>query len=957
MSFLFWKGQFAFKLNQMKHIYFFLLLISTSSLFAQGVVTGKILDGEYNDVLPFANIVIKDTNKGTTSDFEGLYNLSLEPGTYSLIYSFVGYQTKEITNVQVTDGMTVTLDVTLNASAGTLDEVVITTTVRQNSEEAVLSFQKNSVQLLDGLSLESMKKTGASNIANAVKNIPGVSIQGGKFVYVRGLGDRYTKSILNGMDIPGLDPDRNTLQLDIFPTQILENIIVIKSSTADQPADFTGGVVDIVTRDIPTKEEYGLSIGIGYNSEMHFNNNYLADTKSGTDIIGFDDGLRSNPISPLQEIPLPQQNGEVSRLLTQQFEKNLAARREQSAMDTNFSLTAGDRFNVGNSKLGYLAALTYRNETQYFEEYVDGQLFRKDESDTSNFELLLDRGQNGELGNNNVLISGMAGLSLKTSKSKYQLTGLHIQNGESQASIFRQVNGLISSNLVKKDNLIYTERSISNVLLSGEHSFGADSSWNVEWKISPTLARVDDKDLRVTPFRVSTNPETGEETFTIEPSESGDASRLYRNLEEINLAGKLNIQKEHNLFGFDAKLKFGGSYTYKEREFEVVRFSFPFLNLSSTLFNGDPNQILLDQNIYDPSTGSGVYLRRDSSISDSFLSEMTVAAGYISEQFKVTQWLNAIVGVRYEQFGLNYTGERQDGFKFDNAQILDEADFFPSANLIFELNEAETEKLRVSYGKTTARPSFKEASIAEIFDPVSSNTFIGNIALRPTYIDNFDLRYEKYGKGGDFLAISGFYKSFIDPIELSFIRRAYGQFTPLNLGDAKVFGGEFEVRKNLGFIPGWEEFSLNANVSIIESQQEYSEDERAGRLDNLREGETLDDYRQLQGQSPFLINAGIAYQGSTNGWNAGMYYNVQGKTLQIVGAGDIPDVFTLPFHNVKFTVSKELGKDRNSRIGLNFDNLLDDDIESVYQSYGTEDQLYSKWSPGQRISMSYSFSF
>jgi hypothetical protein len=425
----------------------------------------------------------------------------------------------------------------------------------------------------------------------------------------------------------------------------------------------------------------------------------------------------------------------------------------------------------------------------------------------------------------------------------------------------------------------------------------------------------------------------------------------------LDLAGKIDLEKEHTLFGFDAKTKIGGAYTYKKRDFDVIKYSLPLLNFSSATLEGDPNQLLVPENIYNPNTNSGTYVRQDSNDSDSYSSNINIAAGYISEEFKIASWMNAVLGVRYEKFDLIYTGERQDGARLVDAKVLEKSDFFPSANLIFDLNEDGNKKIRTSYSRTTARPSFKEASLAEIFDPISSTTFIGNINLQPTYINNFDLRYEQYGESGDFFAVSGFFKSFNDPIELSFIRRAYGQYTPLNLGDATVFGGELEVRKNLGFINGLENIDFNLNFSLIESQQEYSEDEREGRLDNLRTGETLDDYRPLQGQSPYLINVGLNYKEEMSGWQGGIFYNTQGKTLQIVGAGDVADVYTLPFHNVKLNITKAFGKNKNSTLSLKFDNLLDDDIESVYQSYGAEDQIYSKWNPGQEISLGYSIKF
>lgn len=945
------------KLNKI-YLVLILLFIGIFSMNAQkGTLTGTINDGEFNDILPFANILVVGTTTGTTSDFDGKYSLEIDPGTYVIQFSFLGYQTKEITEVTITENVETIVDVTLFPASNELDEVVVTTTVSKNTEASVLNLQKRSVALMDGLSIQSIKRTGASDIATAVKNVPGVSVQGGKFVYVRGLGDRYTKSILNGVDVPGLDPDRNTLQLDIFPTNILDNIIVIKSSTADQPADFTGGVVDIVTKDLPARPEYSISSSVSYNSEMHFKDNYLNYGRSDTQFLGFDNGDRNLPINQNEAIPLAVQEGATVRSLVQRFNPEMAAKRNQSGMDLNLGFTLGNQYNVnedGSKRIGYLASLSYRNNTEYYENFVDGQVFRKN-PDKSITDLTDDRTQVGDVGTNNVLLTGLAGLSLKTERSKYKLNVLHIQNGESSASILNQENFNVNSNQNVRDVLVYTERSITNVLLNGVHT-NEDASWNIEWKLSPTQSKIYDKDFRVTPFRVNQNG-----TFTISPSESGDPLRIWRDLEEINLAGKIDVTRKHQLLGRDAKFKVGGAYTFKNREFIVDQFAFPIQsgtggNFSLT-FEGDADQVFAPESIYDPSTGNGTAIRRDSNISDTYDSDISVAAGYLSEEFKLSSRFNAILGLRAEQFQLIYTGERQDGTRFDNETILDKLDFFPSANLIYDLNEDGNSKIRTSFARTTARPSFKEASIAEIFDPVSSTFFIGNINIQPTYINNFDLRFENYGEGTDFFAISGFYKTFDDPIELTFIREARGQFTPLNLADATVLGGELEIRKGMDFIPGLKDWYLNANFSIIESKQQFNDDEREARTDNLRDGEELPDGRKLQGQSPYLINFGIGYNGTENGWQGGLFYNVQGETLEIVGNGDIPDVFTQPFHNLKLNLSKEFGKDRSNKISLNFSNMLADEIESRYKSFGTEDRLFSFRNPGQAISLGYTINF
>lgn len=935
-------------------IYSFFLLVTAISLQAQtGTIAGTVNDGQLNDILPFANILVQGTTKGTTSDFDGKYTLDVEPGTYVIEFSFVGYTTQQISEVVVKEGKTTVLDVTL--SGASLDEVVITTTARKNTEQSVLNLQRKSVQLLDGLSLESIKKSGASNVASAVRNVPGVSVQGGKYVYVRGLGDRYTKTILNGVDVPGLDPDRNTLQLDIFPSSLLENIIVVKSSTADQPADFTGGVVDIVTKDIPNGKQSSASIGLGYNPDFHFNSNYITNESSGTDFLGFDDGLRSNPFNENQEFNFPTTTPNTAEFLAGRLNPTLAAARENSGADMSLSFTTGNSYDVGDNKLGFLASVSYKNETTYYDDYVDGQRFRKD-TDPSIFELNTDRTQQGERGENNVLISALGGLSYKTDRSKYRFNVLHIQNGESGASLLTQTNRIDNSNTIKKDVLIYTERGLTNLFFSGKHT-NEDASWTTEWKLSPTFSNVDDKDFRTTPFLI--NEDSGD--FIISPSESGDASRFFRELDEINVASKLDLTRKHQLFEKDAKLKFGGAFTYKQRDFTTVRFSTPFRNFDSTILNGDPNAIL-GQYAYSATDDSGFFVRQDSNENDSFDSNINIAALYASEEFRPSSWFTAIVGLRAEKFDLIYTGQDQNGNIFDEEKILDKFDLFPSANLIFDMNEEGAQKLRASFARTTARPSFKEASLAQIFNPIENELFIGNINLQPTYINNFDLRYEIYGEEekkfglGDFLAVSGFYKKFKDPIELTFFAEATGQVTPRNLGDAEVYGVELELRKSLDII-GLDNFSLNLNTSIIESNETYNEDELILRQALLKDGEDLGDGRVLQGQSPYLLNAGIAYESKESGWKSGLFYNVQGKTLEIVAAGEIADVYTLPFNDLKFNLSKSFGEDQNQTITFKAGNLLNDDRESVFQSFGAQDQLYSKWSPGQDFSLSYSFKF
>ncbi|WP_179344358.1 TonB-dependent receptor [Winogradskyella ursingii] len=945
----------------MKHIQIaliFVFILFTSFAFSQGKVTGNVIDGDFNEPMAFANILVKGTTKGTTSDFDGKYELELEEGTYTLVFSFVGYNTKEITDVIIKDDEIVNLDVTLETNS--LETVVITTSTKRNTESSVLNLQRKSVVVLDGLSAQAIKSSGASNVASAVKSVPGVSIQGGKYVYVRGLGDRYTKSILNGIDIPGLDPDRNTIQMDLFPTNILDNVIVLKSASAEYPADFTGGIVDIVTKDFPSRGEYTLSLGTGYNPDMHFNDNYLTSEGSDTDFLGFDDGTRDLPINRYQPIPGTSEDRLLLTTLTDRFQKELAAKQQTSGMNFDFGFTLGNQYDIGEDRLGYQASFSYKNETTFYKNRIDGG-YIKNPQDLSDNQLLAALDSRGSEGINNVILNGLVGLTYKTDLSKFKVNLLHIQNGESTAGFFNQIisqdgtGGALEP--LTKNSITYTERSITNLLISGQHrinSIDDDKAFNLEWKLSPTFSKVMDKGHRITPLQQADDGDS-----FLSPSAATFPIQLWRNLLEETWNGKADLDKSIDLFGQPAKLKFGGAYTYKFRDFSTDDYTFNIRGDQSFIADGDVDNLLDSDNIWNPTSETGTYLISIDTFNpiDAYEGEQHIAATYFSAEFNLTENLKTVLGIRGELFNSYYTGTRDNNtIFFDRDLILDEYDFFPSANVIYALNEKSN--LRGSYSRTTARPSFKEASVSQIFDPITNRLFIGNIDLVPTYVNNFDLRYERFGDNGQMFAISGFFKDFTDPIEQTFFQQATTQLTVGNLGNASVYGLEFELRQRLGFISeGLNNLKFNANFSYIKSELTMSDDEFQSRQDNARDGETIDRERDLQGQSPYLINVGFDYNYSEIGLQTGLFYNVQGKTLEVVGIGPVPDVYTTPFNSLNFTLNKSFGEDKKSSIDLKVNNILNSTRLSEYESFGAENQTFSLREPGTEISLGYSFKF
>ena len=935
-----------------------IILLTSCAAFGQFGITGTVIDGDFNEPLPFANVLVKETGDGVTSDFDGKYNLELTEGTYTLVFSFVGYETKEISNITVSGDAYTLTDIVLNSVAQGLDEIIVTVDARRNTESSVLEIQRKSASLLDGISAQAFRKIGASDIASAVKNVPGVSVQGGKYVYVRGLGDRYSKSILNGVDIPGLDPDRNTIQMDLFPTYMLSNVLVIKSARADLPADFTGGVVDIITKDFPTNEELSINVSTAYNPDMHFNDNYLSYEGGQTDFLGFDDGTRKNKINNafLGNAYDPRLNSSESGLTTinhiaNQFNPQMAPNNDTSGMNYSLGVSYGNQFNFENGhSFGFLGSLSYKKEQTVYEETQDNIFNFSPNRSELNFEE--NRLQSGTIGGENIIASGLFGMTYKTTNSKVKFNALHIQNGESTSGRFRQLTRFSDFVDFNKFNLEYNERAISNGILSGLHNL-TDSNFKIEWTLSGTLAKVHDKDVRNSTFQDE------ESVFSFQ--ENTEPKRIWRTLDEYNLVGKIDFTKRFTFLKEDAILKFGLFSTVKERDFSIAQYSVSSNYTSErdwANYGGDPNQLFNPVNLISPTNDRGTYINPQTTIrqdANIFNARQQNLAAYVSNEFNLSPKLKSIIGFRFENYQVFYTGENsQLGQVFNDEQIINKNNLFPSTNFIYSLTE--NKNLRLAYSLTTARPSFKEASIAEIYDPLSNLFFIGNINIKPTYIDNFDFRYEAFGKDAQLLAMSVFYKNLKDPIEIGFVAASTSNYKPLNLENANVFGVELELRQKLSnWIPGLRNFNFNFNGSYIISDEKYSEDELKLRTLGLREGETLGDSRPLQGQSPFLINAGIDYNHTEKGIRGGLYYNVQGKTLEVVGDGFYPDVYTMPFHSLNFNLIKQF--ENNTSLTLKVSNILEDSRESLFEGYGGSTEYFKLRHLGRTFSLGYSIKF
>ena len=931
-----------------------------------GIIRGSVSDESTGEPLIGVTVVAEGTSKGMLTDLDGKFNLSIDPGVYNLRFSFVSYETFTLSNVKVTAGnVTLLANLMLKSATFGLSEVTVSAEMKRNTENAVMSIKMESPNLIDGISSANFRKMGDSDAAASIKRVPGVSVEGGRYVFVRGLGDRYTKTILNGVDIPGLDPDRNTMQMDIFPTNLIDNIIVHKSFSAELPADFTGGIIDIALRDFPDEKKGNLSIGTSYNPDYHFRNDYLTYKGSKTDFLGFDDGARAIPATDnlpffASVIGNPQgEQAERYRDVLHSFNPEMAAFKQRSFIDYNAGATFGNQIPLKKVTIGYNVGFSYKNNTEFYQDAEYGRYGLASDPNVNDLEVR--EFQKGNFGISSVLLSGLAGFAVKTTNSKYRLNIIHLQNGESKAGVFDYEGsdqGSVFSGY--QHNLEYSQRSLTNVLLDGKHTF-KNGNWDLVWKLSPTFSKIEDPDARFVRY-----VEGSTDKYLIN-TESGFPERIWRTLSENNLAGVVHATKEFRFNGEAARLSFGGAYTYKERDFMIRKF---MLNVRNVSLTGDPDELFRPDNIWPlngTDYGSGTTYEAGflPSNPNQFSASSNNGAGYVSAELPVFRGLRVIAGVRFEKFTQRYTGQNQLGsIVLINDKVLDDIGIFPSVNLIYKLNESQN--LRASYARTIARPSFRELSFAEISDPVSGRTFVGgmfrdaddnagieywNGALESSDIHNIDLRWELYRRDGQMLSLSGFYKYFNKPIEVVQYATQTGTFQPRNVGDGQVLGVELEVRQNLGALNGaLENFSFTSNISVIESGIELSLTEYFSRMENSRTGQKISRVREMAGQSPWIINSGISYSGGErpfwSGFEAGIFYNVQGKTLQYVGIADRPDIYTLPFHNLNLTAARKFGREKKMQMELRIDNLLNDKKESVFKSFNPTDQFFTKLDPG-----------
>ncbi len=947
--------------------------IFAGQLFAQsaekGIISGKVIEQESGFEVIGGNVLIVGTSQGTVTDLDGKYQLKVKPGSYTLEFSYIGFASQTITDVVVKANELTALDLQLGEEAIHLDlGVTVTAKAYRNTEAAVLMLQKKSPVVMDGISAAQISKSGDSDVASAVRRVTGVTVEGGKYVYVRGLGDRYSKTTLNGAEIPGLDPNRNTVQMDIFPTNLVDNIIVYKTFSPNLPADFTGGYVDIVTKDFPEQFMFNVSSSLGYNSQANYNSSFLTYPGGKRDWIGFDDGTRGVPTLVAQNGDnIPQYAEGINNMekahqlanMTRAFENNWRMQNQSQFLNHSLSLSLGNQKEVFGKPLGWIAALSYDHS---FDSYTDGQYGiheltgHYDQSSKLVAQLSLDDRKSTD----EVLWGAMLSGSYKLSES--HKIGLTVMHNQSASSTARYLEGRKSrddvEDIFQTRTWKFLQRGLSTLQLSGKHVFTDASQLELNWKSSYSHSSQDEPDLRY--FTNRYIPE--DDRYRIKPSSDNVPTRFYRNMEQYNLDNKLDLSLPFNQWnGLRSKASIGGSYVFRDRTFNETRYNF---NNQSLSFSGNTFEYFEDQNLINvddvtnsyTKRGKGVYVVNNYDARNNYDADQSVMAAYAMVELPLTKKLRLITGARMEQTVVRFLtyDEQVTLLKYPTlngkSKVLGNTDILPSLNLNYEFSEDM--KLRFAYSKTLARPSFRELAPFASFDVDGGFVVVGNPNLKRTLVDNLDLRWELYPSPGELISVSAFYKNFKDPIERTFNPEApNAELTFENVAGAHLFGTELEVRKSLEFIsPAISGFTLGANFSYVYSRTNISDNEllliRASHPD-------ANSYREMFGQAPYMLNALLSYKNEA-GTAANLSFNVVGPRITVVTKGATPNYYEQPRPMLNFNISHPFASRWTVKLAAG--NLLNADKKKVVTFKGTEYPI-ELYSPGRSFSLGFHYKF
>lgn len=923
-----------------------ILVITTLKSFGSfGFIEGTITDKKTGETLIGATVVLNGSTIGTTSDINGNFILpNLKPGIYTLTVSYVSYDPKVIDGVKINENQPTILRIDMESVEHQINEVVVFGSKKTNTEVSMINSIKSSQLVVSGISSQQIGKSLDKDASDAIKRIPGITIMDEKFVVVRGLSQRYNNVWLNNAATPSSEADQKAFSFDVIPTNMVDNILIYKNNSPDLPADFAGGFIKITTKNMPDENSMTFSYTTAFNEGTTFNK-FIYFDGGKTDWLGFDDGTRRLPSGfPSNFEAMSNQEKES---WAKKLNQNWTPKYRTAAPDQRINLGINRRFDIGSVKVGTINNVSYsygfdkvndlrQNEYLSYDAiankpdslfaFTDNQYTNKIKlGGMSNWTFIIDANNRIEFRN---LFNHI------TSIKSFERSGWDYNN----------------TFYIKSYGNRFQERSTYSGQIAGEHTIAEKNRLN--WYFGYSFANKNEPDIKQiqsTRNDVEGDARYGQYAISInafvDPNRAG---RLFLDLSERLFSGATNYERPLAISGYNFTLKSGIYVEGKTRDFNARLFGYK----RSPMFNNDLVYLPTGELFTNINSQTGLILGESVDKSNSYSASNMLSAGYLQFNLPIGTKISLLTGVRVENNIQQLDGynKQQQKENVDN----NNTNLFPSLNLTYNLTEKSV--VRLGYGEAINRPEFREIASFHFFDFDENKSYEGSPKLKDAKITSIDLRYEFYPTSSESISAGLFYKQFINPIELKYENQGGGSvaYTFQNAKKAQNYGAEVEIRKSLDFFEPLKNFTTVFNASYIFSKVNFAEG-------------TIERNRPMQGQSPYIVNAGIFYSSEKSKISASLLYNIIGRRIVAVGEpkqniiDDIPDTYEESRNQLDFSISKKMSKGFEIKVGikdiLNEEVRYTQTVELGNGSSKTSSQTIKSFTPGREFILGFQLNF
>ncbi|HKY22181.1 MAG TPA: outer membrane beta-barrel protein [Vicinamibacterales bacterium] len=912
-----------------------LMALPSASAWAQQQnvrIVGTVRDETNAIALPGTPVEVVGTNQVVHTDVDGRYVLNLPAGTHQIKVALDGYQEKLI-RVETGAERTQTLDIgiVMNRFAESVTVAGQAVDAETSSAAAQLVERRNSDVITDNMGAQEMRQNGDSDAAAALSRVTGMSVVDNQYVFVRGLGERYSNTTLAGAVIPTTEPDKKVVPLDLFPAGLIDSVQIAKSYSPDKSAEFAGGLVQIVPLKLPNRPVVDLSYGISASTTAT-GKSILVSPLNGRDVWGFDNGARALPSSfPSNKIvrrgiftPTVGYTPEEITAFGRALENVWRPTTTDGAPGQSWSMSAGNRF----GKLGFVASATHSYKEQYIEE--ERRFFRVESGSGANVKLESTSDYALQTGAQKAQLGIVGNIAYQfTPNQRLGIENFYTHSGRDEGRFFEGDN---RDNVLRYQNyrVQFIEEGMISNGITGEHFFQGLANSRFDWRGNFARANRDEPDLREVYYERSLTAAANAPYVLSDESQSG--FRMFNTLDDETIDVSANWAMLSNSGGRPMQYKFGVSFVDRTRDFQSRRFRFIPVILTKDGVPLVSNQLAPEQQYASANIGTAFRFNEETRPTDAYDGQQTTTSGYGMVDVAFSARSRLIAGARIERFDQQVNTFDPFGLFVRTLSAENKnTDFFPSVNFVQAM--PGNSNLRMSYGATVNRPEFRELAEFEFTDVVGSRAVKGNKDLQRALIHNVDGRWEMFTGTRGVVAASIFYKYFDKPIERVVLASATPLATFQNSDNARNTGLELEFARDLG-----RHFFVNANYTFVDSKITLLANQLATQTSLVR---------PLAGQSKNLFN--MTFEATAGGFAGRLLYNYFGDRISDVGANDAPDILEQGRGSLDLVLSQKI---RSLNVRLTLENLTDSEYRFTQGSESAPQRLFKL---GRVVALSFGY--